>query len=289
MLVTLINEAIQAYQTDGNRAILDDIKTAMSYDYLSRGVRDLPDVNYIALRCLRLISGRLSTIKYGMPDTGGHAEDSPRSTFDYYVGVYNRLYSRDCTLENYAQHAPYLYRYYGDAYWDLWQAYKVLNGQAQSERAKAAAVIIAEHWSDIEEALVYALLHVDSARTPREIVRYINRVTKTAYVRQQFADKRRVRRGGKTRYVDKHFYTVDYAIFGIGTAKRGRLSRRQAALVESIDAVILADMASGFDLADYVTDLNGRIRIKVRYIARKLKLREDSLGRALRVMTKKVS
>lgn len=284
-----INEAIRAYQADGNRAILDEIKAAMYYDYLNRGIHGLPDVNYIALRCLRLISGRLSTIKYGMADRGGYAEDSPRDTFDYFVGQYNRLYDRNCTLENYADHAPDLYRYYGEAYGDLWQAYKQLIGRIKSERATAAAVIIEEHWPDIETALIYALDRVDTGRKPREVVRYMNRAMKTSYIRQQFANKRRVRRCGQTRYVEPYFYTVDYAIFGVGTAKRERLSRRQVALVDLIEAVVTADMATGFDMADYITDINGKITIKVRYVADKLGLREDSLGRALRKMAEKVS
>ncbi|MFC5650918.1 hypothetical protein ACFPYJ_17720 [Paenibacillus solisilvae] len=285
----LINEAIRAYQADSNQAILDEIKAAMHYDYLNHGVHGLPDVNYIALRCLRLLSGRLSTIKYGMPDTGGYAEDSPRSTFNYYVGEYNKLFERNCTLENYIEHAPYLCRYYEGAYGYLWQAYKALTGRLQSERAKAAAAIIAEHWPDIEAALLYALDRVDTGRTPREVVRYINRATKTAYIRQQFADKRRVRIGGQTRYVDPYVYTVDYVIFGVGEAKRERLSRRQTALLGRIEAVVTADMAAGFDMADYRTDINGKVTIKVRYIAGKLGIREDSLSRALRTMTAKVS
>jgi hypothetical protein len=289
LLEAPVNEAIRAYQADGNRAILDEINAAMYYDYLNLGVHGLPDVNYIALRCLRLISGRLSTIKYGMVDTRGYTEDSPRSTFDWYMREYNELFDCKCTLENYADHAPQLYRYYGEGYVDLWQAYKTLSGRIQSERATAAAEIIAKHWPDIEAALIYALDRVDTCRSPREVVRYINRATKTAYIRQQFADKRRVRRGGQTSYVEPRFYTADYAIFGIGLADRARLSGRQAALVGRIEAVVAADMATGFDMANYSTDINGKITVKVRYIASMLGLREDSLGRALRAMAEKVS
>lgn len=287
-----INEAIRLFQVSEDRAILDEIKTAMHYDYLSHGVRDLSDVNYVALRCLRLLSGRLSTIKFGLPDTGGFAEESPRDTFDWYMRDYKSLFGRNCTLETYFDHAPQLMEYYEAGYVYLWRAYKALIGNIQSARAKAAAEIIAQHWPDIETALMYAIGRVDTDRTPREIVRYINLATKTAYVRQQFAGKRRVRRGGKARYVEPYFYTVDYVIFGVGEAKRGQLSKRQTALLERIEAVIMADKSAtsaGFDMANYVTDINGKITIKVRYIAGKLGLREDSLGRALRTMISKIA
>lgn len=279
----LFIDAIKKYQETGDRAAFDMIRKAMNYDYLNSPTSmtfDKPEM-YVAFRCLRLISGRLATIKYTLAEHGLHSrKDTPEYIFSEFAVAIEEWTGIKLTVDNYPEHEEYLAGYL-PTFDQLRRAYERIIGVRPTLWQLLTGEIVDENWPALQEALKYALKRVDTSRSEREVVRYINRATKSAYYRNQFDGMRRVRRGGETRYVNPKYYGPVYAIFGRANFNLGAITRRQRALVDRIIAVIEEDFANN-EMGDYAVDLRGGYRIKNRYIAGRLGMHEASLSRALR-------
>lgn len=281
-------EAIQKYQTDGEREVFDLIHRAMMYDYLNspKGLNFPKPEMYIAFRLLRLISGRLATIKYMLSDSGLSTKgDSPQAIFNDFARQLQSWTGIELTVDNYSEHEPYLVSYFGETFPELRMAFERLVGLRPTIWQRLTQKIVDECWPDLEPALEYALKRVDPSRSEREIVRYINRATRTAYYRQQFGTMRRVRRGGRVRYVEPRFYDDRYTLFGATPVDVVKLPRRQKQLVERMLTIVQDDRGKG-NVGGYTVDLAGGYRIKNRYMASRLNMHEASLSRALRKIKK---
>lgn len=279
----LFIDAIKKYQETGDRAAFDMVREAMNYDYLNSPTGmtfDKPEM-YVAFRCLRLISGRLATIKYTLAEHGLHSrKDTPEYIFSEFAVAIEEWTGIKLTVDNYPEHEEYLAGYL-PTFNQLRRAYERIIGARPTLWQLLTGEIVDENWPALQEALEYALKRVDASRSEREVVRYINRATKSAYYRNQFDGMRRVRRGGETRYVTPKYYGPVYAIFGRADFNLGPITRRQRALIDRIIAVIEEDYANN-EMGNYAVDLRGGYRIKNRYIASRLGMHEASLSRALR-------
>lgn len=276
-------EAIRHYQESGDRHAVEMIRQAMNHDFLrsKTGLTfDKPEM-YVAFRCLRLLRGRLATIKYTLNDYGLRArEDSPDYVFAELTAFVQANTGVKVTLENFKEHEKYLREYLVVGFHELEDVYEQLIGERETLWQQITSEIIDKHWPTLEKALMYALSRVDTNRSEREIVRYINYVTRTWYYRYQFDGMRRVRRGGAVKYVTPKYFGPDYAIFGKTFADVGNFSGRQRQLIERIRAIIEKDYAEG-RIEGYAVDMRGGYRMVNRHIAEQLGMHEASLSRAL--------
>lgn len=276
-------DAIKKFQEAGDRGIFGMIREAMSYDYLRSpaGMAFGKPEMYVAFRCLRLIGGRLATIKYTLAEHGLHTRrDTPEYIFSEFAITIEEWTGIKLTVENFPKHEKYLAGYL-PTFYELRRAYERIIGARPTLWQLLTEEVVNENWPALQAALEYALNRVDTCRSEREVVRYINRATKTAYYRNQFDGMRRVRRGGETRYVTPRYYGPLYALFGRANPGMNHLSSRQRALVGRICAIIEEDFAGG-RTEEYAVDLRGGYRIKNRHIAGRLGMHEASLSRALR-------
>ncbi|MEK6993456.1 hypothetical protein NST08_24620 [Paenibacillus sp. FSL K6-1566] len=275
-------EAIKRYQESGDTDAIKMIREAMNYDYLHSPTGltfDKPEM-YVAFRCLRLLRGRLATIKYTLSEHGLHSRrDSPEYIFGEFAAAIKGWTGIELTVENFQEHEKYLASYL-PTFVDLRHAYERIIGARPTIWHMLTNEIIEENWPELEAALKYALERVDANRSEREIVRYINRATRTAYLRTQFEGMRRVRRDGQSRYVEPKYYGPIYAIFGSASIDIGRLSGRQRQLIHRISEIIKKDYEEG-RIEAYAVDIKGGYRIINRHIAEKLGMHEASLSRAI--------
>lgn len=277
-------EAIQRFQTVGDRQAIEIIREIMGgYDFLRRGISNVPGPEYyVAFQCMRLLSGKLSTIKYSFADSGIDAKrDSPEWIFADHTRDLREWTGIELTVENYPEHEPYLRDYFVMTFHQLKTAYELMIGARETLWLEMTREIVTEHWDAIEAALTYAFARVDTSRGEREIVRYVNRAVKTAYIRSQFRGLRRVRRDKRTRYVEPKYFGPVYAIFGTNLVDINALTARQRTLYDKMAAIIEGDAAAS-RFESYYVDHSGGYRIKNRYIADRLGVHEASLCRALR-------
>lgn len=283
-------EAIKRYQESGDTDAIKMIREAMNYDYLHSPTGltfDKPEM-YVAFRCLRLLRGQLATIKYTLSEHGLNSRrDSPEYIFSEFAGAIRGWTGIELTVENFLEHEKYLARYLSSSYADLRRAYERILGQRPTVWQLLTNEIVDENWPKLQEALEYALKRVDINRSEREIVRYINRATRTAYVRSQFEGMRRVRRDGQSKYVKPQYYGPTYAIFGKSFISSDKISARQRQLIEKIRAVIEEDYREG-RIEAYAVDIKGGYRIVNRHIAEKLGIHEASLSRAIKQISVKL-
>lgn len=127
------------------------------------------------------------------------------------------------------------------------------------------------------KALEYALKYVDTEKSEREIVKYINKTfsSKLSDAEIKRNGLRRIRRD-KINYVVKPYFPRDNCrvIFGTSKVNISRLNKSQRKFVDDICALIDDDRKSS-DFTGYSTDTDGEARIRRKYIADKLGLRED--------------
>ena len=92
----IFTAAISKYQADGDRAVFAMVRDAMNYDFLRSPTRmqfNRPEM-YVAFRCLRLIHGKLATIKYTLSEYGlNTVTDSPEYIFAEFTATW-RSYTR---------------------------------------------------------------------------------------------------------------------------------------------------------------------------------------------------
>jgi len=285
-------EGIKRYQAEGDRYIFDMIRREMNYNYLKSPTgMDLPRPEmYVAFRLLRLISGMLATIKYRLTEEGTNiTQVDPEYIFADYGRQLLDWTGIRLTVENFPEHASYLREYYVSyVFSGLYTAYRQLIGELPTLQQVYASELIDKVYEPLMvPALEYALKRVDTSRTEREIVRYINFAVRTEYFQQQVRGMRRVRRAGQSKYVDPHSRGANYAILGKYVDER-QLTANQADLFRKICRIIEEDFKGGH-VSDYNVDIDGIYRIKNRYIARRIGVHEGSLSRSLRKMRERLN
>lgn len=275
-------DAIQKYQQSGDSVVFTIIRDAMSIDYMHSptGMKFEKPEMYVAFRCLRLLRGFLATIKYTLTDYGLHSRrDAPEHIFSEFSVAIEGWTGIKLTVENFTEHEEYLSKYL-PTFNDLRRAYERIIGVRPTLWQLFTEEIIEENWIELQKALEYAVRLVDTSRSEREIVRFINSATRTAYYRNQFEGMRRVRRGGKTKYVTPNYYGPIYTVLGRANFDLKLLTRRQSKLVDRITEIVRDDHTKG-ETDNYNVDLRGGYIIKNRYIAERIGMHEASLSRAL--------
>ena len=149
------------------------------------------------------------------------------------------------------------------------------------EKVNDAQVKVNKRRQEIQEtavkALEYALKYVDTEKSEREIVKYINKTFSCKLSDDEIRRNglRRIRRD-KINYVVKPYFPRDNCrvIFGTSKVNISRLNKSQRKFVDDICALIDHDRQLN-DFSGYTTDTDGEARIRRKYIADKLGLRED--------------
>lgn len=149
------------------------------------------------------------------------------------------------------------------------------------EKVNDAQVKVNKRRQEIQEtavkALEYALKYVDTEKSEREIVKYINKTfsSKLSDAEIKRNGLRRIRRD-KINYVVKPYFPRDNCrvIFGTSKIDLTRLSNGQKRFLDNIYSLIDHDRQLN-DFSGYTTDTDGEARIRRKYIADKLGLRED--------------
>ncbi|MGG1600965.1 hypothetical protein [Paenibacillus naphthalenovorans] len=291
--------AIKSYQADGNRYIIDRIhRHLLETDFLKYKSTDFPEAEmYIAFRIMRIIGGRLATIKYALTDEGYIEPTRELESYSFHVqrsiGV---KISPDDGFEDLRRNAEAVRQFLTpNGYEVLMYEIERYFHEPNLKRDTKHAIINDLYFPLILPALEYALSCVNTDRTEREIVRYVNRVFRTKYYQIQIEAKglRRVRRKNKdgevkAKYVAPRDTSVEYAILGPGTSVNfSRLTESQRKRYETIWQIVEADLKRG-NYTDYSVDNNGLYRIKNRQLAAKVGMHEVSFSRWLAAVRKRL-
>jgi len=146
------------------------------------------------------------------------------------------------------------------------------------------------------KALEYALKYVDTSKSDREIVKYINKAfsSKLSDAELKRNGMRRIQRKtpGSTRvsYLVKPYFPdkSSWAIFGHDIeGSLHALTAEQRKFIADCVAIIENDRKNG-NVADYTCDTDGELRISKKYIAGKLSIREDLVRKRLERIKKKL-
>jgi hypothetical protein len=286
-------EAIRKYKTSGDREIIDRVRSAMNTDFLSYQKRggtasfEQPEM-YIAFRCLRLIGGKLATIKYTLSESGYDIRsDSPEWVFADFARIYRQWFGVEITVDNFEQYEASLRDYFVGTFHEMYDAYLRMIGEKPRIWQLLTDRIIDEHWPSMSQALMYALDRVNPDSSEREIVRYINSVVRTEYYRLQIEANglRRVRRKNSegevvTKYVEPRFISVEYAVLGNLRYDGAKLSVKQRQFYEVVAGIVAEDLAES-TFGNYNVDNRGAYRIRNRYIAERIGRHEASVSRSL--------
>jgi hypothetical protein len=145
-------------------------------------------------------------------------------------------------------------------------------------------------------ALEYALKYVDTTKSDKEIVKYINKSfnTKLADAELKRNGMRRIQRK-KPGYNRMSYLVTPYfpdksswAIFGRDIeGSLHKLTADQRKFIADVVAIVENDRKNG-DTTNYTCDTDGEVRISKKYIAEKLGMREDLVRKKLERIKKKL-
>ncbi|WP_440961255.1 hypothetical protein ACN6KS_02420 [Paenibacillus nitricinens] len=138
------------------------------------------------------------------------------------------------------------------------------------------ARIRAEVMADMVCALEYALKHVDVSRSPREVVTYVNKALLTRYYEAQARRKgmRRVTVDGRRRMVAPFYTGALRTILDVNSTENyvyKRVTSKQADFLRELIVIVETDMAAG-DCASYHVLPSGEYRLSRKYAAEKIGL-----------------
>jgi len=292
-------ESIRRYQAEGDRTIIDTVREYMNTDFLAYKKRggtsafERPEM-YIAFRILRMIRGRLSTVKYTLTSEKWVEPVRELKYFEAWIRQY-----ADIEL-NPNDNFKALQDNIGDVCGVLGvggvQNLIPIVIQILYETNRRDELIQGEinalYFPLILPALEYALSKVDTERSEYEIVRYINKALLTEYYRLQIAQKglRRVRRQDDngdvaTTYVlPSSSAGITYAILGSNEAfEYGSLTKGQRRMYDRIYDIVSDDFANK-RFGEYYVNPRGYYRTKNRYIAGRLGMHEVSVSRGLKAI-----
>jgi hypothetical protein len=145
-------------------------------------------------------------------------------------------------------------------------------------------------------ALEYALKYVDTTKSDKEIVKYMNKAFSSNLADAEIKRNglRRLQRqditGKRVSYLVKPYFPKSSyrVILGYDFAgKLPTLTDGQRKFIADVVAIVESDRKNG-DTANYTCDTDGEVRISKNYIAEKLGIREDLVRKKLERIKKKV-
>lgn len=275
--------AVAAYQTRGDRAVIQQILAYMHDRSESRAVLPGDDASiYVALRAITVTYHERKSLDY-----------EPAALFDYRESIYEFLGVDILGSPDFAvfrTHASTIRKYLGAHEYE-------------------ALIYALERWLDygvherhtIVPALEHALGCVDVSRSEREVVSYVNRAFETEYRRLFTVESGMVRLGrrdddGQFRnvYVKPLAANPWRIIFERRVTTEQvpdilrKLTARQRDYVERAYAVVAADIEGG-ELGEYKVSESGEYRLKIRYMAGKLGVEESTLRKCFHKVRERTS
>lgn len=299
-------EKIEAYQQNGDRTIINDIMAAVETDFLRNSSRErvkdgtqsggirikLADHHeYIAYRIKAMQELILRHYRPEFKGAPAMINEFQRLLsvlyIDYSINFNAQIYAQDCWMywftltrelfDELERKKSKIKRSLGaDEYKVFCYLFEYFR-----EKVNDAQVKVNKRRQEIQEtavkALEYALKYVDTEKSEREIVKYINKTFSSKLTDDEIKRNglRRIRRD-KINYVVKPYFPRDNCrvIFGNCKIDLTRLSNGQRRFLDNIYSLIDDDRQLN-DFSGYTTDTDGEARIKRKYIADKLGLRED--------------
>lgn len=276
-------DAVTAIQSGGDRTVLDQILIHMYARAESRAVLpgDTAEV-YVALRAITVTYPERLALQY-----------EPAELPEYKAAVYEALgvdIFGGTDLSEFRANAAQIRRFLGvDDYEALVTAVSRWMKYSEYERAT------------IVPALEHALKSVDTERSEREVVRYVNRAFETEYIRLLIAWNGTVRLGRRDangRY--QNVYVVPIAAEPRRILFERTVTPEESSLImRSLTAtqreyaqkayeVIAADIESG-QLGEYKLSEHGEYRIKIRYMAGRIGVEEGNLRKSFLKIRRKAA
>lgn len=317
-------QAIIAFKVSGNRTIINDIMAAVEKDFMgnatrtrvkdgtiSGGIRiNLNDHHeYVAysIRAMRELLMRHVKIEYD-EDVRELNEFQRLLSWIYYdFGIkFGSIYDVDSlgiayfniTPELFAElkkrmkaikerFADYEFRYF----MRLFSKFKAVEESKRSE--------VVNRKQEIEEtavkALEYALKYVDTSKSEKEIVKYINITFRSKLADDEIKRNgmRRIQRktpgGERVGYVVKpHFPDNSHYVILGRKFDESLLTPGQREFIQDVVAIVDVDREND-DVVNYTCDTEGEVRISKKYIASRLGIREDLVRKKLERIKKKLS
>lgn len=144
-------------------------------------------------------------------------------------------------------------------------------------------------------ALEYALKYVDTSKSEKEIVKYINMTFRSKLADDELKRNgmRRIQRksenGERNSFVVKSYFPENSKFVIMGRDfDDSILTPGQREFIADVLAVVKVDKENG-DTSNYTCDTDGEVRISKKYIAEKLGIREDLVRKKLERIKKKLS
>jgi hypothetical protein len=303
------NEAIKAYQTNGDRTVIDRIISHLQIDFLAGGEFNEPE-HYIAmkmkaqvwpyLRNARKIRNGTKTAWYRFMDliNGDNYNE------DGFIGL-NKYYDLNLTRENGYQIPQHVKELMGEEFLaeteeaiDYWNELHRNEDELTEELYNESVC----NWAI--PALEYALERVDAERSDKEIVSYINRAFYTKYCELRATSQGLVRKRVDGQWVyyepQQEFDEDDYnnqrimeIIFkreDVRYPERWErlkiITRQQFHLVDRIEKVIREDIRRN-DAAYFMENYNHG-KMKYTYMASKLKMSYEAFIKNVQRIEKRI-
>jgi hypothetical protein len=318
---------IQAYQQDGDRTVINDITTAVEKkDFMRNRTRERindgtasggirieldNDYEYIAYRIKAMQELILRHYKVE------HAKDQPYiNVFQRYLSIIyidfgirfnGTIYDQDewllyftFTPDLFAELEPHFTeleeRFSIDEFRHfkrLFETFRDLETKLQSEKIGRDKELLETTVAAIE----YALKYVDTSKSDKEIVKYINKTfsSKLSDAEIKRNGLRRIQRqspdGSRSSYLVKPFFPQNTYRVILGHDFAGEidtLTRGQREFISEVVDVIDMDRKNGAT-GNYTCETDGELRVSKKYIADKLGMREDLVRKKLQRIKEKVS
>lgn len=275
-------ERVSAYQTGGDRTVIEKIRHYLHTKADIRRVDSYGEEHevYIAVRINTITFPERRALKY-----------DAEALYDFREAINGALGVDIYDTDNFLRNAYVIHDFLGsDAYESLMVA---IERHIKYEAISSFLII---------PALEYALRRVDTERSAREMVVYINRAFRSEYQRRVMdytGTKRLGRRDEHGRFTSVYVKPLDNPsawsiVFEQEVSECSieeilvRLTVSQRERARLIHQIVAGDVESG-DMSEYRVTESGNYRIKARYIARKIGIEESNLRKYLLSLRKRIA
>jgi len=316
-------QAIEAFKENGDRTIINDIMAAVDSDFMnnptrervfdgseSGGIRIMLGGHheYVAYHIRAMQELLMRHVKVEFSEEGREINEFQRLLsiikIDFEIQFNATTYDSD-PFVLYFNLTPELFanieermdeieeRFDEAEFYYFTRLFKTFKSLEELKRDETAA-----RRQELEEttlrALEYALKYVDTSKSEKEIVKYINITFRSKLADDEIKRNgmRRIQRkapgGERQSFVVKPYFPDEskYAIFGT-YFDESALTAGQREFIGRVLAIIESDKEND-DTSNYTCDTNGEVRISRKYVAERLGMREDLVRKKLERIRKKI-
>lgn len=314
-------QAIEAFKENGDRTIINDIMAAVDSDFMnnktrtrvydgsaSGGIRIELDGHheYVAyhIRAMQELLMRHTKIEFSEREINEFQRLLSIVKIDFGIPFNGTIYDKDewvyyfnLTSELFADILKHMdeleERFSEDDFRHFMRLFTFFKELEEIKRDETAA-----RRQELEEttvrALEYALKYVDTSKSEKEIVKYINITFRSKLADDEIKRNgmRRIQRkapgGERNSYVVKPHFPKNskYVIFGTDF-NEAELKAGQREFIGKVLAIIESDKENG-DTSNYSCDTDGEVRVSRKYVAERLGMREDLVRKKLERIRKKI-